>query len=207
MPNVAVMTIVMADARVAAVPVEDRGESLVPVLMGAPTLLRSSVALRLAHAATLLPAGVAFHVVEGYRPPTRQAEIIAAYEAELREHYGELDGVRRAELSSRFVAPLDVAPHVAGAAIDLTLVDGDGTLLDLGTPVDATPEASNGACYFDSDLISADARELRRVLASALERAGFVNYPTEWWHWSYGDRYWALVSGRSHALYGPVAER
>ena len=33
---------------------------------------------------------------------------------------------------------------------------------------------------------------------------GLVNYPTEWWHWSYGDRYWALISGADAALYGPV---
>jgi D-alanyl-D-alanine dipeptidase len=32
-----------------------------------------------------------------------------------------------------------------------------------------------------------------------------VNYPTEWWHWSYGDRYWALMTGAPAALYGPVA--
>ena len=34
--------------------------------------------------------------------------------------------------------------------------------------------------------------------------AGLVNYPTEWWHWSYGDRYWALLTGAPAALYGPV---
>ena len=33
---------------------------------------------------------------------------------------------------------------------------------------------------------------------------GLVNYPTEWWHWSFGDRYWALLTGARHALYGPV---
>jgi len=43
-----------------------------------------------------------------------------------------------------------VAPHVAGAAVDLTLVDSAGGELDLGTPVDATPEQSEGACYFDA---------------------------------------------------------
>jgi D-alanyl-D-alanine dipeptidase len=31
-----------------------------------------------------------------------------------------------------------------------------------------------------------------------------VNYPTEWWHWSHGDRYWALLTGAEAALYGPV---
>ena len=34
--------------------------------------------------------------------------------------------------------------------------------------------------------------------------AGFVNYPTEWWHWSYGDRYWALQSGQRVARYATV---
>jgi hypothetical protein len=24
-----------------------------------------------------------------------------------------------------------------------------------------------------------------------MQAHGFVNYPTEWWHFSYGDRYWA----------------
>jgi D-alanyl-D-alanine dipeptidase len=42
------------------------------------------------------------------------------------------------------------------------------------------------------------------MLASALQGAGLVNYPTEWWHWSYGDRYWAMASGRGSAIYGPV---
>jgi hypothetical protein len=25
----------------------------------------------------------------------------------------------------------------------------------------------------------------------------------EWWHWSYGDRYWAVVTGAPAALYAP----
>jgi D-alanyl-D-alanine dipeptidase len=41
------------------------------------------------------------------------------------------------------------------------------------------------------------------TLAAALSAAGFVNYPTEWWHWSYGDRYWAMVTGEPAALYAP----
>ena len=33
-----------------------------------------------------------------------------------------------------------------------------------------------------------------------------MNYVTEWWHWSYGDRYWALMTGADAALYGPVVD-
>jgi D-ala-D-ala dipeptidase len=40
------------------------------------------------------------------------------------------------------------------------------------------------------------------VLGEALSAAGLVNHPTEWWHWSYGDRYWALETGAPAALYG-----
>jgi D-alanyl-D-alanine dipeptidase len=34
----------------------------------------------------------------------------------------------------------------------------------------------------------------RTILAAATRAADFVNYPLEWWHWSYGDRYWACAT-------------
>jgi len=111
-----------------------------------------------------------------------------------------------ARLTSRFVSPVEVAPHVAGAAVDLTLVDVCGEELDLGTAIDATPEQSDGRCYFSAAGIGADARAHRDLLAAVLAGQGLVNYPTEWWHWSFGDRYWALLTGARHAVYGPVSE-
>jgi len=48
------------------------------------------------------------------------------------------------------------------------------------------------------------ARSHRAMLVAALAPTGLVNYPTEWWHWSYGDRYWAHVTGATHAVYGAV---
>jgi D-alanyl-D-alanine dipeptidase len=33
-----------------------------------------------------------------------------------------------------------------------------------------------------------------------------VNYPTEWWHWSHGDRYWAFVTGADAAFYGEIPD-
>ena len=128
----------------------------------------------------------------------------AAYAADLGALHPGIAAAELERLTSRFVAPLDVAPHVAGAAVDLTLVTTDRRPLDLGTPVDATPEQSGGACYFGSTAISADARAHREVLAEALGAAGLVNYPTEWWHWSFGDRFWALATGVEHAVYGPM---
>jgi D-alanyl-D-alanine dipeptidase len=105
-------------------------------------------------------------------------------------------------LASRFVSPPDVAPHPTGAAVDVVLLGRDGTEVDMGCPIDSNPEDSAGLCYTDHPDVSDTARAARTALGKALQQAGFVNYPTEWWHWSYGDRYWAMTTGAPHALYG-----
>ncbi|MFC7374674.1 MULTISPECIES: dipeptidase [unclassified Brachybacterium] len=64
-------------------------------------------------------------------------------------------------------------------------------------------EASDGACFTDSGNITAKARWWRDTLGTALTRAGLVNYRPEWWHWSFGDRYWAAVTGAESAIYSP----
>ena len=202
------MTILLSDERVHAVPVIESGEPLVRLphdLSPVGALVRADIARRLAAADRLLPPGLRLRVVEGYRPVEKQRAIITAYAAQVRVHHPAADDAELARLTSRFVSPVDVAPHVAGAAVDLTLVDVCGEELDLGTAIDATPEDSDGRCYFAAAGIGADARAHRELLGAVLAGQGLVNYPTEWWHWSFGDRYWALQTGARHALYGPLA--
>ncbi|WP_433165299.1 M15 family metallopeptidase [Kribbella sp. CA-247076] len=205
------MTVLLSDDRISRIPAVENGEPLVDLFTrGISTrdqqFVREGVADRLATADAFLPSGVRLHVVEGLRPLEIQQDIYANYRAELERLHPGSAGHDLDALTSRFVAPVDVAPHVAGAAVDLTLIGAHGPL-DLGTPIDATPEQSNGACFFDAATISRDARTNRALLADVLTAAGLVNYPTEWWHWSYGDRYWAFVEDRDHALYGPVSSR
>ncbi|MFJ9905536.1 M15 family metallopeptidase [Streptomyces sp. NPDC101152] len=208
--------ILMSDARVAAVPVEENDEPLVDVrdtllvdarkqedAHGAQIYLRRGVLTRLRTAQALLPGGLQLLFVEGYRPPALQRRYVDRYADELRTAHPDwpADSVRTA--ASRYVSPPEIAPHSAGAAVDLTLADADGRELDLGTAMNASPEESEGACYTAAGNIGAEARANRAVLGAALSGAGLVNYPTEWWHWSYGDRYWALATGAPAAVYGP----
>lgn len=167
------------------------------------TLVRATVAERLATADADLPRGVHLLVVEGLRPMSSQVAIYDAYRRLLSTQQPLLGPDEIDVLASRFVAPPSMAPHVSGAAVDLTLVGPEGPL-DLGTPIDATPEESDGACFFDSPRVSASARRHRDLLAAVLGGVGLVNYPTEWWHWSFGDRYWAHVAGHPSAIHGPV---
>ncbi len=201
------MPLLLSDPRVAAVPVRDVDEPLVALDPGfgpGRALVRRELATQLQSARAALPSGIYLRVVEGYRPAHRQQAIIERYSAEIRAMHPGIGEPELHILTSRYVAPLAVAPHVAGAAVDVTLVDSSGRELDLGTPIDATPEQSGGRCYFAADGISREARANRDLLARVLCREGLVNYPTEWWHYSYGDRYWALATGAGAALYGPV---
>ncbi|MFG2867375.1 M15 family metallopeptidase [Streptomyces sp. NPDC048338] len=209
--------VLMSDPTVAAVPVTESGERLVDVRLGGRLLvdtrkqdpadafahLREGVLQRLLTAQTMLPAGLRLLFVEGYRPPSLQREYFEEYAGRLRAARPEWSAEQVHSAASRYVSPPDIAPHSAGAAVDLTLADVDGNELDLGTRMNADPEESAGACYTHAENISEEARANRKLLGTVLTAAGLVNYPTEWWHWSFGDRYWALIRGETAAHYGP----
>lgn len=207
----------MSDRRVAAIPVRECGEHLADVrahgmaaddrkrdATGAYAHVRQGVLTRLLHARSLLPTGVRLLFVEGFRPPDLQRRYFEEYSDELARAHPDWRTTELREAASRFVSPPEIAPHSAGAAVDVTLTDRQGRELDMGTRVNASPEESGGACYTDAPGLGDRARTNRAVLGGALSAAGLVNYGTEWWHWSYGDRYWALRSGQPAALYGPV---
>lgn len=208
--------LLLADPTVAAVPTHECGEELVD-LLGVPELvvdprkqdpegawarLRAGVVARLLGAQRALAPDVRLLIIEGHRPAALQQHYFDGYRADLADAHPDWAPEQLDEEASKHVCPPPVAPHPCGAAVDLTLMR-DGLELDLGTPVNATPADSAGACFTQADNISETARNWRRVLSEALYAAGLVNYPPEWWHWSYGDRYWAAATGASHAIYTP----
>lgn len=209
--------VLMSDPKVAAVPVSESGERLVDVRRDGSLLvdtrkqdpadafayLREGVLERLIKAQATLPQGLRLLFVEGYRPPSLQREYFEEYSGQLRAANPGWSAEQIHSAASRYVSPPDIAPHSAGAAVDLTLADAEGQELDLGTRMNADPEESEGACYTHAANISEEARANRKLLGAVLTAAGLVNYPTEWWHWSFGDRYWALITGEAAALYGP----
>lgn len=205
----------MSDPRVTAIPVQECGEPLVDCrgtlrvderradTAGNWAHLRLGVVERLLRAEELLPDGWRWLLVEGHRPPALQQNIFDGYVATLRNLHPGASSNELSTAATRWVAPLEAAGHVAGAAIDLTACTRDGAEVDMGCPEAATPEESEGACYTKAEGLPERAQRNRAVMGEALSAVDMVNYPTEWWHWSYGDRYWALCTGAAFAPYGP----
>ncbi|MEV6019976.1 MULTISPECIES: M15 family metallopeptidase [unclassified Streptomyces] len=209
--------VLMSDPQVAAIPVRECGEPLIDVRdhdfrvdprkqdpLSAFTHVREGVLARLKHARSLLPAGTDLLFIEGYRPPALQHRYFTEYRDELAAAHPDWTSEHLHQAASRYVSPPEIAPHSAGAAVDVTLVDQDGHELDLGTRVNASPEESDGACFTHAPNLDAHARHHRTLLLSAMEGAGFTNYGTEFWHFSVADRYDALMRQEPHAHYGPI---
>ena len=169
--------------------------------------VRISVAEKLITAQQNLPNGARLLIIEGHRPLTLQKEYFEEYSNELKGLHPEWNSDKVYQEASKYVAPPEtVPPHSTGGAIDVTLASSTGAEFDLGTRVNADPGESNNACFTDASNISAEAKSNREVLMHTMLSAGFVNYPCEWWHWSYGDRYWAYVSEKKMAIYNSIHE-
>ena len=79
----------------------------------------------------------------------------------------------------RYVAnPADGSNHNRGAAVDLTLVDRNGTELPMPSEFDVFTERAHRN-YRDA---SPEAARNRETLERAMVRHGFLPLPTEWWH-------------------------
>jgi zinc D-Ala-D-Ala dipeptidase len=176
----------------------DRTRARVQQLSDNPFQVRSGVADRLVRAQACLPDGYQLQIKEGWRPIWVQRRLWDESLNELRTRRPDLAGQALIRENTRFTAPPDTTPpHSTGGAVDLVL-------LHLGEPADMgwgfnQPGEGSRTGY----PVPASARRNRDLLAAAMDTAGFINYPAEWWHWSYGDRYWAFQASRETALYGP----
>lgn len=87
------------------------------------------------------------------------------------------------ELLGGYISP--TSGHSRGATVDLTLMQcgAEGTAcapLDMGTGFDFFDPLANT----DSPQATAEQHANRLLLRAAMERAGFRNYPMEWWHFT-----------------------
>jgi len=178
-------------------------------------LLRAPLVERLVEVnARLAPYNLELWVFDAWRPIAIQNHFHDHWmPARLRELYPDWDEAQVAAQTERYWArgaegpidPLSPPPHATGSAIDLTIRHKDGAELFMGTIFDDVSEASNTDAFeAEPQGLAVSAREARanrRLLYWLMSEAGFVNNPTEWWHFSLGDQMWARITGTAAAFY------
>ena len=133
---------------------------------GACYLHRDAAAL-LAQAIDLAAdIGLRFKIFDAYRPPEAQWV--------LWNHFPDPE----------FLAdPRKGSPHSRGAAMDLTLVDGTGRELSMGTGFDTFTALS----HHGAPSLPRAAQTNRMTLLGLMTAAGWDYYRNEWWHYQLFD--------------------
>ncbi len=92
--------------------------------------------------------------------------------------------------------------HIGATAVDISVIDSaTGLELDRGGPYLELSELTP----MDSPFVSGEARRNREMITAVFAQHGFVAYPYEFWHYSKGDVFEALVTPHSESVpYGPV---
>ena len=88
-------------------------------------------------------------------------------------------------------------PHSTGAAIDISLADGRGQSIDMGSPIDEMSPRSHPEYFSRSiDPVEQQYHQHRLLLTRIMNSAGFIRHPGEWWHFSIGDQLWAWLNNQ-----------
>lgn len=176
------------------------------------TKLRKSVYDKLVQAQARLPKGIKLCVYEGYRSLNLQHILFENNFSQVRAFHPDWSDDQVFDEATKLVSPLtnrdgsqNVPPHSTGAAVDVYLIDEQGNPLDMGLEIKNWMTDKDGILSQTNSLhIAIDAQRNREMMNKALSAVGFINYPTEYWHWSYGDRYWAHQTDHMQAIYGSV---
>lgn len=129
-------------------------------------------------------------IYETYRSLKQQKKEFEEIKNQIKLEYPNLNNQELWEKTTQFIADPDLCPpHSTGGAIDLSIVDEFGKELDFGVPLNSI---KSEAAIFHAG-ISIKAKKNREILLTTMLRQGFAPMTTEWWHFSYGDAYWAAL--------------
>lgn len=174
------------------------------------TRMRQSVYEKLVSAQKQLPTHLRFCLYEAYRSLDLQEKLFNDRYRILENIYPEWEYEKRFQETAKLISPtinldgsVNIPPHSTGAAIDVYLINHAGDTVDMGMDIwDWMADLDGSLSQTNSPKISDEAKKHRTIMNKVLQDVGFVNYAGEYWHWSYGDRYWAYHVGHKFALYG-----
>ena len=197
--------------------INDNGESLVDLRKYCPGVLldldldrkkieksafaRLGVAKKLNIAIRLLPPELTFKIADAWRPQYIQDKYFNWYTNFFARENPSWSKTKIIAKVKKFVHPSKgkyASGHLTGGALDLVLAyRKSGKRL----PLKMTSLTFQENSLSKQTKLSKSIIRNRNIMFKVLEEAGFVNYSKEYWHWSYGDIYWAEKTNNRRAIY------
>ncbi len=197
--------------------IKDNGEPLVEVKKYCPDFmiridrgvdgkprkayLRKGIVLKLKKARSYLPKGMTFVIRDAWRPADLQEKIKQKFVAMFMKKNPTWTKKRAIQETKKYVANskgIFASGHMTGGAVDLRLI-----YAKTGKRV---PMRSWKLTYQENaqpiqPKLKPHLQRNRQIMFDALLKVGLTNYPSEFWHWSYGDAQWARRVGEKVAVY------
>jgi zinc D-Ala-D-Ala dipeptidase len=167
---------------------------------------RQAILKRLHQAIKILDYKFGFVIFDAFRTLKTQEAIFYRIQDEIKNNNPHLSQEDLETETRKFVAHPNepsrfaIAPHNSGGSVDLTLFNlKSQNNLEFGTNFDNTTDLSR-TNFFESPFSPkysfdknqwTSIRENRRILYHTMKNLGFVNFKSEWWHYSLGDCLWA----------------
>src|SRR3989344_4488618 len=161
-------------------------------------LVRKTVLDKLVAASSMLPDGFRLKILYGYRSLRVQEKFWKKVCDNIKQKNPSLTEQEIEAKARRYSAmPNGKGPHQTGGAVDVLIEDNNGKSLDFGTEY----RGYGDDVFMHSKYIIPKQKLNRKLLRKIMMSAGFIYYPGEWWHYSYGDQTWAAYTGNKCALY------
>mgnify|MGYP003298106664 CR=1 FL=1 len=171
--------------------------------------VRETLVDMLLKAESLLPDGLRFKIYDAYRPICVQQRLWNFYRGQVSLNNPSLSETEIDYKTSFFVSKpsydvYEPSLHNTGGAVDLTIVTKDGYALNMGTLFDDFTDRA-WTNHFEKYSEFEEVRKNRRLLYNVMLEVGFTNLPSEWWHYDFGDKFWAYFTG-NEPLYSGIID-
>lgn len=184
------------------VKIKECGEPLVGIKKACPGLvinpeikkrafLRKTVVRMLCRAKNYLPEGMTFIIESAWRSQSSQEKIF--------QNFVKRAGIKEAK---KYVAPFKgkyLSGHMAGGAVDLRLWKNGRRV-----PMKSSKLSYSENAQSIQPKLPKYIQKNRQIMFRALKKVGLSNFPKEFWHWSYGDIWWAKRNKKKIAIYGVI---
>ena len=164
--------------------------------------LRKTVAEMICRAEKELPEGTTFIIGDAWRPQYIQKEVLNWFIKHFSKKYPNWPKKKIVNEVEKYVALSEgkyASGHMTGGAVDLRLWKNGRKI-----PMKCSKLTYQENAKSFQPKLPRHIQKNREIMFKALKKVGLSNYPKEYWHWSYGDIWWAKRNKEKIAIYGVI---